>query len=474
MTAETTAKNQSGGRSATPTPSTEARRASRKLLSGDGNWWWNGRRWIPAVTEDGLWQWDGSRWKSTSDIDGKRPEELAATLANLAENTYARAGVILAERAEDWEAEAEQRELVQQTQELSRRLRGVEEGLRSMNGGRSGILGRRSAGPADRQQLEEEQARLNDQYRALALQLARNAIQPSVKEADDVLAAAALLEESSALLTAALADVDEAERKRAEGVVAQQAEHTAAEEARVKALHDAGRAVRTAEGTHARAVGEARARLRATLRPGPGELKAGLGPLRLHAMLLETPAGPLAAAGLRALADTAAGLWLGHRDQLIDLLLVEAPETPAFLAALAERRDGLFLLLSGSTGTVLWACPAGQEKAARNFAALVAEHADEVAAARNECEAAALQADKELDGILRDRSAIEAAEADLDRIEKDPSLLGAIDAARERLERARADTPELIDARRRVSDLARRLVAPPEPLRAAAPAAEGR
>jgi hypothetical protein len=69
--------------------------------------------------------------------------------------------------------------------------------------------------------------------------------------------------------------------------------------------------------------------------------------------------------------------------------------------------------------------------------------------------------------VTRDRSRVEAAEAELARIEADPGLLGAIDEARQRLERARADTPELTDARSKVVELARRVIAPPEPLRVA-------
>ena len=48
--------------------------------------------WVPATTEDGLWKWDGSRWKGTVDLEGKRPEDLATTLALLAEDRYSEAG----------------------------------------------------------------------------------------------------------------------------------------------------------------------------------------------------------------------------------------------------------------------------------------------------------------------------------------------------------------------------------------------
>jgi hypothetical protein len=319
----------------------------------------------------------------------------------------------------------------------------------------------------DRRQLEEERDALRSEYRALTARVGREAPQPSVKEADDILAGARNLDERAAMLTAGLAEVDEAERMRADAAVAAQKELAAAEEARLKALQEARRAVETAEAGQAWAVAEARGRLRAVLTPGSGELKAGLGLLRLHATLLETPNGRLPAAGLSAYADTATQLWKEHRDTLADLVLLETPEAENFLTALTEGSSALFLLITGPTGALLWASPPGQEKGARRFAAVVTEHSREAIAARQERDTKARKAENELDSVTRDRSRIESAEAELARIEADPALLGAIDDARQRLERARADTPELNDARRKVLELARRVIASPEPLRVA-------
>src|SRR5260370_278955 len=204
---------------ATPQPS-----STRRLLSGDGAWWWNGRRWVPATTEDGLWKWDGTRWKGTVDLEGKRPEDLATTLALLAEDRYADPGATLAERASEWHAQG---------------------------------------GPRDPGARAREAAR---------------------------------------------------------------------------------RAVEAAESAHAWAGGEARARMRTVLTPGPGELKAGVGPLRLHANLLETPTGRVPAAGSTAHVDTAQVLWTEHRGALADLALMEAPEPETFLDALTETHPPLFLL----------------------------------------------------------------------------------------------------------------------------------
>ncbi|HEY4028323.1 MAG TPA: hypothetical protein VGO86_17990 [Candidatus Dormibacteraeota bacterium] len=453
---------------ATAEPDTGMHGNTRRLLSGDGAWWWNGRRWVPATTEDGLWKWDGTRWKVTVDLEGKRPEDLATTLALLAEDRYAEAGGILAERAVEWQPDGSLRDLVDRARDAGARLGRLSEGLNGADGGRG--LRRRLGSIDERRQLEEERDTVVSEHRALMVRLGRSAPQPSIKEADDMLAAARLLDERAALMTAGLAEVDEAERMRADAAAAAQRELAAAEDARLRALQEARRAVEAAESAHAWAVAEARARMRTVLTPGSGELKAGLGPLRLHANLLETPTGRLPAAGSAAYVDTAQALWSEHREALADLVLLEAPESETFLDALTEATSSLFLLVVGRTGTALWPCPPGQEKAAQRFATVVSDHARDAGRTKRDRDEKARQAEDELDQVTRDRSSIEAAEAELARVEADPGLLGAIDDARERLNRARADTPELIEARRKVLELARRLVAPPEALRAAATA----
>jgi hypothetical protein len=34
-------------------------------FSDDGNWWWDGREWRPAISDDGHWRWNGTRWIPT-------------------------------------------------------------------------------------------------------------------------------------------------------------------------------------------------------------------------------------------------------------------------------------------------------------------------------------------------------------------------------------------------------------------------
>src|SRR3981081_295467 len=84
----------------------------RSLLSPDQSWWWDGRRWVSATTADGLWAWNGRRWRTTVELEGKPPEEMADVLTELVEDGYIEAGRILVARSPEWEPEGELGELV--------------------------------------------------------------------------------------------------------------------------------------------------------------------------------------------------------------------------------------------------------------------------------------------------------------------------------------------------------------------------
>jgi hypothetical protein len=416
------------------------------------------------VSEDGLWRWSGNQWRLAVGLDGERPEELAKTFTALADDCYARAGGILTERVQDWQPEGEVEQLVGQLQGVLARLREAQTGVQETGPARGRLLGRHAP---PRERLDDDDAReaLTSEYVTLAVRLGRRAPQPTFKEADDVLTVAHLLDERADQLNSGIAEVEEAERSRAEVAVSAQRDLTTAEEARTRALDDARKAIESAELAHRRAVAGARAHLRSLLTPGPGELKAALGTLRLHATSLETPSGRLPAAGLSGFADSAEALWREHRKTLAELVLVGALETDAFLTALTEKSPALFLLFDGPAAKALCAAPRNQAQEARRFAATVTRQGAEAKSAAEERDAKARRAEADLEAALADRSSMEAAEGELARLEADPGLLGAIDASRRRLDRARGDTPELIAARRRVVEVARQLIAPPEPLR---------
>lgn len=445
-------------------PQRPNRDARSRVLSQNGRWWWNGRRWISAVSEDGLWRWIGNQWKPTVELDGKRPEQLAKTFTGLADDCYARAGAVLTDRVQEWQPEGEVQELVAQAQGVLARLREAPPETADAGSGRGRLLGRHT--PA-RERPTDDDAReaLTSEYVRLTVRLARLAPQPTFKEADDMLTVAHLLDERAEQLSSGVRDADEAERVRADVAVSAQRDLTAAEEARAKALEEARKAIESAELVHRRSVAGARAHLRSLLTPGPGELKAALGPFRLHAASLETPSGRLPSAALRAFADSAEALWRQHREALADLVLVGAPETEAFLTALTERSPALFLLFLGPAAKALCASPRNQAEEARRFAAMVTRQGEEAKAANQERDVKIREAEADLERTVQDRSSVERAESELARLEADPGLLGAIDASRRRLDRARGDTPELISARRRLVEVAQQLIASPEPLR---------
>jgi hypothetical protein len=441
----------------------------RSLLSPDESWWWNGRRWVSAKTEDGLWAWNGTRWRTTIELEGKPPQELARALVEQADERRMDAGAILAARAAEWQPEAELRELVARAEKVAARLHRSPEPPASAPNRR--LLGRRPAAIGSSHPNQAERQELRAQQRTLHAQIGRLAPHPTVKEADDALASASLLEEHAALLAAALGEVRKAERLQAEAREAVRRELAAAEGARQEMIRRAEKRVEDARAAQARALVEASREFRSSMAPGKGELEAGLGRLHLHSRVLNTPSGSLSTRGLKAFEGTAPALWLEHRELLTNLMLLDLPETASFLTALVTQGDTLFLLFKSHTGAALWVCPAGQEVAARRFLATLREQVLGSVGARQDWEERARQAERHLAAVARDRSSIEAAEAELELVRTDRGLLAAIEQAREKLQQSRSAIPQLVQANRKLDELMSRLLTPPEPL--ALPAPEG-
>jgi hypothetical protein len=434
----------------------------RSLLSPDESWWWNGRRWVSAKTEDGLWAWNGARWRTTVELEGKPAEELAEALVSLADERRTDAGALLATRAAEWQPEGELRELVARAEDVALRLQHRQEAPTVAHNRR--LLGRRSAPIGESHVSVADRAALSAQQRTLHAQIGRLAPHPTVKEADDALAAARLLDEGAALLGAALAEVHEAERIQGEVRAAARRELAAAETARQEAIRRAERGLDQARSAHTSALTNARDRFRATLNIGKGELEAGLGRLHLHSRVLTTPSGALPAAALAAFQGTAPTLWRDHRELLADLVLLELPETASFLTALITGSDTLFLLFKNRTGAALWVCPTGQEVAAKRFLSTLRDQAQKAAAAAEEGQARTREAEQHLDALARDRSSVEAAEAQLGLVQTDHGLLAAIDQARQKLQEAETAIPQLVEANKKVSEAVTRLLTPPEAL----------
>src|SRR5262249_59832764 len=142
------------------------------------------------------------------------------------------AGAILARGAHEWQRAGGLRALVEGAFEAGGRLSRLGDGMQS--DGRGGF--RRRIGPDDRRHLEDERSSVAAEHHSLLVRLGRSAPQPSIKEADDLLGAARLLDELAPLMTAGLAEVAEAERMRADAAAAAQRELAASEEAPPPAL----------------------------------------------------------------------------------------------------------------------------------------------------------------------------------------------------------------------------------------------
>lgn len=437
----------------------------RPRLSEDRCWWWDGRRWLPTVTADGLWHWDGTRWQPTVPLSGVRPWDRAATLSLLAEDRYARASVILVQRAREWQPGAGLRGLVEKAARDRARLLRMSRTLAALSGGPGpgAWVRRRVAKRQDREQVAEGRALLDTNYRTLMVQIGRSAPRPTVKEADDLLESARALDDRAARLTEALSAVDRAERARARRIERAQRALAAAEERRRIALAEARRRI---DEVRERQPGrQARERLRAALTPAPGAAVGEAGPIRLLETVVETPWGRLPAEAVRADVGSAADLWAGHRDLLLDLLALETPEARAFADALTERSADLFLFLQGRSRSVLWPCAAGDQEAARALASAVVQNAPRARGRASGRVRSARAAEAELADVASTSAAARAeAEAELAGVEADASLSAAIREAREALEAARRDPSDLVEARSRIASEMRVLVTPPAPL----------
>jgi hypothetical protein len=299
--------------------------------------------------------------------------------------------------------------------------------------------------------------------------LGRRAPRPTIKDADDLLDVARLLDQRTARITEALVAADEAERARAHAIEAARHELQTAEAARQAATEAAAAAVARAREERELERLAMPGRLREVLSAAPGgEPVAEVGPLRAHATSIETPAGHLPADGASAGVGPAIALWRQQRELVQDLLLLESPEADIFLRCLCERRRDLFLLLATRSRMLLWHCPPGEEKPLRQFAAAVNQQASRAGAAQEGRLRAAEELRAQLDGRSRAAAAeLAEAEAALAGAEAEERVSGAVEEARHRLEEARGEPPELVAARQRAAAEVQAVSTPPPPLAAA-------
>ncbi|MDQ6774448.1 MAG: hypothetical protein M3024_15955 [Candidatus Dormibacteraeota bacterium] len=392
------------------------------VLSRDGKWWWNGRRWLAAVSDDGLWRWDGQAWRPLLEFAPDRPRDMAAAVAGHADQLYAQGGAILAARADEWEPDGSLTEFIEQ------------------------------CGAVQPSQGE---------FRTLTARIGRAASPPTLKEADDLLAIARALDARSAHLLEAAAAVETAQQEREQSIANAERAVEAAEAVRGEALARSARAVDTAETDHGRLIEEARTRLRRVRTPGPGDLHHEYGPYRLHGHVVFTPDGAASSASARVDLDTAAHLWERHREVLGDLVLLGSGGANTFYEALTTEGRSVFMLVTGRSLASITPVADDERQDAAAFASAVTNHAEAAIQAQRERELRARIAEDEMDAMRADRSLVDNARQELKRVEDDQSLLTPIWQAQRSVEAARLETPTLIAARERLRALVGELTAQP-------------
>ena len=421
--------------------------SSATRLSADGAWWWDGARWQAAFSSDGLWRWDGERWTLVVEIEPEDPAAVSAHFDRLADARFAGAGRLLAARRAEWQAPS------QEVADLVARVAPVVDrtaGQTSL----SAWLGRLAGDDPE------------DAHPQLAL-LGRMAPQPSLPEADELLASARALEERALELQKARAELQEREAELRRGVeeAAQQvAEATAAREA---ALAETEARVRAAELEQEQAVEDIARALRGLRMPGAGGEVARLQDAVLHTNWIDTADGRGPVDGAEAYVGTAPELWKRHRDVLAELLRLESAAAGRFHESLVVGGDEGYALVVTRHVRSIVPFPPGEAADADAFARKLAESAAAYGEQRREWEEQVRAAEEALVVAIGDSSRVDKARADLEQGMADPDLDAPARAAERRLRAAERPPADLEAARARVREAAEALLKPPPPLRPA-------
>ena len=436
-------------------------------LSPDGEWWWNGAYWLPAVSHDGLWRWDGSRWMLQV-ASGLEPERLVEGLEELANIRYRRRGLLLARHANEWlippeltRSVAEATEILEQRSGTERRLQALEAARSSQQRRMSGFLGRPS--DEERQRLRNETANMNRHLEPRLLQIGKEAPVPTFREADEVFETAQHLAASAREVTACHEAVLAAQAEwqaRVASATADLEQRIAERDARIA---EAEVGVREAEARREHRIADAWRRLAEVRMPGKGEHLASFGPVHLFAARIEMPnaAGP--AAGARAVIGSAAELTKAEPGALEDLFLVGDSGAADLHWAETNGDATPYLLVITESGCALMPC-GENEGEARRFARQVAAAAATADAMREARRARLAEATDTVRHSEQDLSEIQAAQANRASTEQDPELLQAIERARDRLSFEREETTEIDQTGAVLQGVLDRLTTAPKPL----------
>lgn len=439
-------------------------------FSADGDSWWNGTEWLPAVSENGFWRWDGTGWRPQvpSDLDAAR---LVDELERLAAERHIRRGELLVQRLTNWTppeslaAKArEARQLMDRRDAAERRLQDLDARPRQgISAWVSRIIARLNGATDERQRLWLDRDDLSETLRPMLLEIGRSAPAPTFRESEEAMETAARVSREASRVSAANAALAAAQ---AEWQLRVQARHQHVQEAiaqREQAIAQAEQAVEDARATREQAIVDGWDRLAQVRMPGSGEELSRFGPLQLCETCIVTPSGTGPTAGARALIGTAQELAADPANA-DGLFLVGAPGSAELHEAEARDDPTPFLLVRTDWVSAVVPCY-GAEDDAHRFAERLAEAAAAAEEWRRTRDEEVIASYEAIDSARSDVSAIESALTHKEQMEADEELLQAIADAREELEREQERDENVDRAREALNEIIEELWTPPAPLR---------
>jgi hypothetical protein len=438
-------------------------------FSADGDSWWNGAEWLPAVSENGFWRWDGTGWQPqvSADLDAPR---LVDELERLAAGRYIRRGELLVQRLTDWTPPAslggrarEARQLMDRRDAAERRLQDLDARPRQgIAAWVSRLVARLNGATDERQRLWLDRDDLSETLRPMLLEIGRTAPAPTFRESEEAMEMASRISREASRVSAANAALAAAQ---AEWQLRVQSRHQHVQETiaqRDQTIAQAEQAVEDARATREQAIVDGWDRLAQVRMPGSGEELSRFGPLQLCETCVVTPSGTGPTAGARAMIGTAQEL-ASDAANVNGLFLVGAPGSAELHEAEARDDPTPFLLVTTDWVSAVVPCY-GAEDDARRFAERLAEAsaaAEEWRRTRDEEVIASYEA---IDAARSDVSSIEAALTHKEQMEADEELLQAIADAREELEREQQRDDNVDRAKEALNSIIEELWTPPPPL----------
>lgn len=437
-------------------------------FSADGDSWWNGTEWLPAVSENCFWRWDGTAWQPqvSADLDAVR---LVDELERLAAGRHIRRGELLVHRLTDWtppESLAarvrEARQLMDRRDAAERRLQDLDARPRQgVSAWVSRLVARLNGATDERQRLWLDRDDLNETLRPMLLEIGRSAPAPTFRESEETKEMASRISREASRVSAANAALAAAQ---AEWQLRVQSRHQRVQETiaqREQAIAQAEQAVEDARAAREQAIVDGWDRLGQVRMPGSGEELSRFGPLQLCETCIVTPSGTGPTAGARAMIGTAQEL-ASDPANADGLFLVGAPGSAELHEAEARDDPTPFLLVRTDWVSAVVPCY-GAEDDAHRFAGRLADASAAAEEWRRSREMEVIASYQAIDSARSDVSAIEAALAHQEAMEADEELLQAIADAREALEREQERDENVDRAKDALNEIVEELWTAPAP-----------